>query len=345
MGVDIKPFMPAEASDEEFDGFYEITLSSIAVDRPDAAVPTREELVAEMLIPMTTPGPTSFWAATDGGRLLGWANVHLPAGENSHIANVKITVDPEARRQGVGTRLARRVATDLRRLERGVVMCRGVTEGGAGDEWARAFGFRVVQRTVLQRLVIAETDPSLWDVDAPAGYHAREWSGSAPASIVDSFARARDSILDAPSGDTSFRLTPSDAGRVRAMEADLAERGFEYFVVAVCDGGGEVVGLTEMLRHGSQPDEGMQQYTAILAAHRGHGLGRFAKATMMRWLVQECPAMLWIGTSTGAENTHMIAINHQLGYSTVRTAVTVEASLVDLERALENQGSHHVGRA
>jgi hypothetical protein len=50
-------------SDAEFDGFREIMLSSIVVDRPGASVPARDAAVAELRIPMVTSE-----AAFDPGR-------------------------------------------------------------------------------------------------------------------------------------------------------------------------------------------------------------------------------------------------------------------------------------
>ncbi|MFC1400873.1 MULTISPECIES: GNAT family N-acetyltransferase [Streptacidiphilus] len=187
---------------------------------------------------------------------------------------------------------------------------------------------------MLQRLMIADVDPGLWEVQAPSGYHLEQWLAAAPASLVDSFARARGAIHDAPVGTSSYSTPRWDAKLVREEERDWAARGFEYFVAAACDEGGQVVGLTELVRHPNQPGDGWQQYTAVLPEHRGRGLGRFAKAAMMRRLVAERPQMVWISTSTGAENTHMIEVNLRLGYTTVRTVVVVEAGLDALETRL-----------
>ncbi|TDU05424.1 acetyltransferase (GNAT) family protein [Streptomyces sp. 846.5] len=335
MTVEIRPFVPAETAEAEFVGFHELALASIAADRPDAPLPTREAVIAELLEPVTGPGPTLFWTAHRDGRLVGLANVHVPEeAENSRITTVRITVDPASRRQGIGTALLREAMPELRRRGRTLVACHGVTEGGDGERWAYGLGFRRVHRRVLQRLVVADVEPRLWEVEAPSGYHLEQWLGAAPESLVDSFARARGAIHDAPFGTSSFSVPQWDAKLVREEEEDWAARGFEYFVVAACDDDGQVVGLTEMVRHPGQPEEGWQQYTAVLPEHRGHGLGRFAKAAMMRRLVAERPEMLSISTSTGAENTHMIEVNHRLGHSTVRTMVVVEAGMDALESRL-----------
>jgi hypothetical protein len=59
--------------------------------------------------------------------------------------------------------------------------------------------------TVLQRLLIDTVEPGLWDVDAPAGYHAVSWIGRAPGGLVASYARARGAMDDAPLEDSTYR--------------------------------------------------------------------------------------------------------------------------------------------
>ena len=73
--------------------------------------------------------------------------------------------------------------------------------------------------------------------------------------------------------------------RVREAEAEvLALDVEERVVVAVHEPTGEVAGLTQLQLHPHRPRYGYQRDTAVLAAHRGHGLGRAIKAHMLRWL-------------------------------------------------------------
>lgn len=334
MSFEILPFVPTDAVPADFAGFHELTVAAIEADRPDAARPTQEDVIAELRSPLTGPGPSLFWTARRAGHLVGMAAVHLPDAENTHIATTRITVDPAFRGQGIGTAMLCVVLPQLRRHEREIVSCHGLTAGSAAESWAIGRGFTVVHRRVLQQLEVARCDPALWQVDAPTGYQVELWSGSAPEHLVASFAHARGAIRDAPEGDSSFQLPQWDARRVREEEQDWANRGFEYLVAAVCDDAAQVVGLTELVLHPGRPTEGLQQYTAVLPHHRGLGLGRAMKAALMRWLVVNRPHIASISTATGAENSHTIRMNHQLGYITTRSMITVEAALSDLERRL-----------
>jgi hypothetical protein len=75
----------------------------------------------------------------------------------------------------------------------------GVVRDGAGGQWAQALGFRRVHSNVLQVLVLADVDRSLWQVDTPTGYRAERWigprsagpAGNVTATVTDVLASAR----------------------------------------------------------------------------------------------------------------------------------------------------------
>ncbi|MBC3840777.1 hypothetical protein GXW82_12245 [Streptacidiphilus sp. 4-A2] len=212
----------------------------------------------------------------------------------------------------------------------------GLRIGGDGERWAASLGFARSHGWVRQQLVVADADPALWDVPLPAGYRLEQWSDVTPESLVASYARAKGAIHDAPSGDSSFRFPEWTVERVRQAEAECRERGVEQRVVAaVHEADGEVAGLTELEVHPANPGEAEQQQTAVLAEHRGHGLGLCLKSAMMLRLLSDRPAIVQVGTTTAADNVHMQRVNGQLGYVTVRAMTEVEAEVAALRRRLE----------
>ncbi len=129
--------------------------------------------------------------------------------------------------------------------------------------------------------------------------------------------------------------------RVRAYEAASRDRGCELrTVVAVHEASGTVAGLTEIEVRPGRNDFALQLDTAVLPEYRGHGLGRFIKAQMMRWLLADRPQMEMVGTTTDAANIHMIRVNHQLGYITADTICNVEAGIETLDRTGSHEESH-----
>jgi mycothiol synthase len=326
--ADVRRFDPAQATERELADYYRLVLDTGKVDRPDEEPPPYESVVARLSTPLTSRGPSRIWAAYLGGRLIGMANLGFPDDENGHLVIGDIRVHPDQRRRGVGTALLRAALPTMRTEGRSILTAWGVTAGGAGAKWADALGFRVVHHDVLQMLSIRDTDGSVWQVAAPDGYRLTKWIGTAPDDLLDSYARARTAISDAPSEDSSRRLPEWTSERVRTAEDDLRRRGVEQrVVVAVHEATGAVAGLTELELHPNRQDLGYQQYTTVLAEHRGRGLGRVVKAAMVRWLVDERPQMTRIATSTAAGNVHMIRVNHQVGFKTMRSMVDVEAEV------------------
>jgi mycothiol synthase len=78
----------------------------------------------------------------------------------------------------------------------------------------------------------------------------------------------------------------------------------------------------------------MQMDTAVLAGHRGHGLGVAMKAELVRRLLLERPEIVRVNTTTDATNKHMVAVNHVLGYRTKFGMVNVEAEIGPLAERL-----------
>ena len=52
--------------------------------------------------------------------------------------------------------------------------------------------------------------------------------------------------------------------------------------------------------------------------HRGHGLGLWLKAAMVRRLPAEHPAFTEVETDNAEDNVHMLAVNRALGFRPYR---------------------------
>ena len=97
---------------------------------------------------------------------------------------------------------------------------------------------------------------------------------------------------------------------------------------------GEVAGLTQLQLHPHRPRYGYQRDTAVLAAYRGHGLGRAIKAHVLRWLEDDGAHLDVVDTGTAADNPYMAAVNHSLGFATVRSVIGVNRTVAGLLEAL-----------
>lgn len=323
--LEIKPLNADNEADlHSYVGFR---AAAQAVDEPGTPAPNLERIASSLRNPRVEHGEVIHRIACRDGEVVGAAAVALLPGVNARLASASLTVHPRHRRQGIGTALLEALLPELRARGRDSIEAWGVTQDSVGEQWAVARGFSVRAPRVLQRLNIAEVDPATWDVPAPPGYRALQWMGETPEHLLPSVASTRQSIHDAPRGDVVARPPEWTPELVRAKESAAREAGVEHrVVVAVEEATGEVVALTELPLYPADETVARQEDTVVTPAHRGHGLGRFVKAHMLRWLLADRPAFDRIDTQTSAENSHMIRVNEQLGFVIARRMVVVSRS-------------------
>ncbi|MFJ9781020.1 GNAT family N-acetyltransferase [Amycolatopsis sp. NPDC101161] len=325
MDLEIARFDPAAA---DMAACHDLLVASHHVDLPGEPPLPLAELVGRWARPLPGMGTAERWVGFRGDDLVALAQVNFLDAENSAIGVTHIVVHPAARRAGIGGAMLRAVLPALRERGRRVIEGWEVVAGTAGERWAAAMGFRRVRTVVRQALVTAKADPSRWDVPVPAGYRLLWWAGGAPDAVLDSYAAARGAIHDAPLGESDYRWPRWSPARVRAAEAEARAQGLEQRIVAaVHERTGDVAAFTEVCVHPRRPDWGYQRDTAVVAAHRGRGLGRSVKAHMVRWLLAERPALARIGTTTGAENAHMIRVNREVGFTTLPSMIAVQRAV------------------
>lgn len=320
----------AAAPEHDLDEHYELQRAVSLADYPHAPPPSRQVVLARLLDPDVDLGERLLWTARADGRLAGCFLAQLPVDGNEHLSLARLVVHPSLRRQGIGTALLRTGAAALRDRGREVVEVSQVESNSPGFRFVTARGFRTVNKSVLQTLEFAEVDPVIWDVVPPAGYRLVRWVGHAPDDLVESYVRARHAIGDAPPGQSAFRVPHWTVDRVRRMEAGYRAHGIERRVVAAVSPAGDVVGITELDLQPHRPELAAQRDTAVLAAHRGLGLGQAMKALMLRWITADKAGLRRVWTSTAIANQHMADVNHRLGFATVRRYSVVNRELAGL---------------
>lgn len=326
MTVEISRFDPVRESDAAVREWFDLAAAIAVEQRPGFAAPEFDSFVEQLRLPVTAFGPQSFWAARDSGELVGATRVIYLGQENSNSAFVTVNVRTDRRREGIGTGLLAGSLTDLREQRRSLVVGQNVVLGGPADLWATGLGFVKVQQRAEQHLRVKETDPELWLAPAPNGFSMLRWIDSAPEELLEGFASLRNSIADAPKGDSSYQPPEWTPARVREEEAEVRAAGRVHrFVAAVHERTGTLAGFTELACTPEYATVYFQQDTAVLRNFRGRGLGRAIKAEMMRWLIADQTSVETVMTNTAADNVHMIRVNSQLGYVTVRITAFVEA--------------------
>ncbi|WP_412539206.1 GNAT family N-acetyltransferase [Longispora sp. K20-0274] len=315
----IVTFDAGTATDVEWAEVHGLFAAQLAAVAPAEPVPTVRELRREYdVAPSVRP---SNWAVRDAsGEMVGFARLAVRDGKDTGYLHA-LLVTPDHRRAGLGRRL---LALAAERARAGG--CRnlvGWTADPAGREFLAAVGARVAGgfRKSVARLPVTAPPRRV-----PAGYRLLTWTGPAPADRLDSYARAREAINDAPHDpdEAPDRYTPE---RIREMEATLARRGQHLRVTVALDGAGTVVGFTGLY---VSPEPGSAVATgdaAVLPEHRGRGLIAAVKYESLRLLAADRPDVTEVTTGNDVGNAPMLAVNARLGF--VET-VTWTQALLDL---------------
>lgn len=317
-------------------GVHGVLAAATAVDRPGDPPPLLDEVAGRLRTRRQDRRLIRRVARDERGAIVGYGLLRLPDVDNVHLGLAEVTVHPEFRRRGVGTALIRAAVDTVAADGRRIVLAES-DEGSAGEHFCRGLGMRLVQTDRMSLLRLADVD---WaDVTAAAaadhpGHRLERWVGPCPDHLLGAYAAAKNAMNDAPHDEADIVDSSYTPEAIRDDEAAVALQFGEFrAVVAVHEGTGEVAGLTEVYV-GKAPHRSDQGDTAVVAAHRGSGLGLWLKADMLCRLRAERPDVAELLTGNAASNAHMLAINDRLGYRAWTTVLGWQADTAALQARL-----------
>ena len=309
---------PWDGEDQHaFDGCFAVERAAHNADDP-AGPPRSARELRRFLSGADSGAVTETWLAAGDRDVVGWYRVYLPDRENRDLAMLALVVHPGHRCRGTGTMLLRHAAGRAAAAGRSR-LAGEVLQGGAGAAFAAAAGARAGTAEARRVLDLTRIPPGriagLRDsaARAAAGYSLVTWAGEIPEEYLGGVAYIHEALNDAP---WDFEAPRWDAERVREqINRRVRRSGDRYYSVAAVHGAtGQVAALTAVSVAPEVPEWGLQNITAVARPHRGHRLGMLVKAAMTEWLATAEPGMRMIQTGNASANTHMIAINDQLGY-------------------------------
>ncbi|MFF5917613.1 GNAT family N-acetyltransferase [Streptomyces flavochromogenes] len=304
----------AQVSPEDAAAWHAVVEASLAADLPEEQGPTFEQIHAQLSVTGRDNRRLLWLAADAGGAVVGVAGLRLfTSPGQQHLAEMELHVTPDRRRSGVGSHLLATVVRAARDEERRSLVAAAPGEGPAGA-FGAARGFRRV--LAFDHLLLDVADADIADAEAEAehpGYELVSWTGTVPDELAEAFASVKNAMNDMPMGDMDYGSQTWTVDRVRAMAEVLADRG-DLLLTTAALGKGEMAGYTEIVIRSGETHRALQYDTVVAPAHRGHGLGLWVKAEMVRRLRAEHPGIEEIETDNAQDNTHMIAVNRRLGF-------------------------------
>jgi mycothiol synthase len=311
--VDLIP-VTASSADHLLAAFHELAVVAASewlpeID-PPGPVETRSELADDRY------ARRGGFLAMDGARAVGAAAWLAPRHEDRDVVWGWVGVDSSSRRRGIGRALVDAVAASAREDGRRRWLS-DAREGSAADAFVTALGATTGQHSVASVVHLPSLDRA--DVARLAagvtpGYRLVQWVGPCPEDLVEEFASARGAMNDSPTGELGLEDWHWTAERVQGWdERRITWDVRAYTTAAVHVASGAVAGFTDLLVV-DRPTTALQEDTAVVAAHRGNGLGLAMKAANLIAMGQREPAITDVVTWNAEDNRYMRAVNERLGF-------------------------------
>ena len=335
-GLDITEIDRAEGVD--FDAFVAVHAAVVHEIVPEDPPPTAPEVEAEYLRSQRVRGRRS-WVARQRGQPVAALSIELPHEANEVELRPELWVAADARRRRVGSTLLRE---GLEAAADGRDRIGAWVDTDAGVAMCRWLGLEHRQTERCSRLQIADLDPAQqtrWIDDAPGraeGYEVVSWRGPCPDTHIEPYCAALDAMRDMPVDDLDYDFAPTTPDDVREIEASYGD-AHEPFASLAIGPDGDGAGMTMLWANRNRQTLAYQDDTAVVAANRGHALGRWLKAANLRHLLEHRPQVRTIETYNAESNPWMLAINVDMGFTPFRAHKAFQGPLDTALRVLEGR--------
>ena len=241
-----------------------------------------------------------YWAAEDGGKLVGWATAAIDYESSERPGFVQACVAPESRKAGLGTALLERCEAHLAGL--GVAKALSfTTPEDASRSFATAHGFRHTHTIRISGIDPRKIEPA----SAPSGVELRPLAELDPRKVFELDSEAmRDIPGEVGMDDVSFEQWLEDYWR--HPDTDL-----EASVAAVVDGRPVAFSHLRVAPGG----RAVTDMTGTLRDYRGRGLALLAKRASLVNAARRGVEL--VSTENDETNGPMLRVNEKLGYQPI----------------------------
>ncbi len=237
-----------------------------------------------------------FWAAEHDGAIVGWASAALDYESAERPGTVGISVVPEHRGRGLGSKLFERCDEHLRAIGAAVIDA-GSEDSPAARGFLEARGFRHAHTSRISGVDPAGVEPA----SAPPGVELRPLAGLDPALVFDLDEAVSRDIPNQDLDDLKLEQWLDDYWR--HPDVDL-----ESSTAAVVDG--TPVSFSHLF---TGPElRGMTAMTGTLRSHRGRGLAELVKRATLAGAAAR--GVQLVVTYNDETNAAMLHVNEKLGY-------------------------------
>lgn len=254
---------------------------------------------------------------------------------NQHLRDANIDVAPEHRRRGIAKRIFREMVDAAGSADDIVIEFVASDRVPAGGAFLERIGAHETLRTHVNQVLVADIDRGLvheWATLDPQGYRLLWIDGDVSDELMDNVIDAFETMNTAPRG-PAVEDWHATAEQIREFDRSRNAAGRERrLLLAIEEATGATAGFTEIGYDARMPHLLAQGGTAVVPSHRGRGIGKWLKATMLERVLVEWPSATLVRTGNADANAPMLAINHRLGFRPAWANIVYEVNIADARR-------------
>ncbi|MCE7743306.1 MAG: GNAT family N-acetyltransferase [Candidatus Heimdallarchaeota archaeon] len=241
--------------------------------------------------------------------------------QNGHITRCSILVLSDFTNQGIGTALLDKI-TEQAMAYNQITDLMFNTYNASGYSFFEKHGAKLALEQNRSYLNLSEVDLNMmnsWnslgnELAAKDKIKLVEITGSIPDDIIDEYASLYTEIINQqPLGSLQLRhVITVDTFRTRAEQMKKMDQ--QWHTILTIEHNGQISGLTEFQYSSNQPDMIFQLLTGVKDEYRKRGIGKWLKAKMLLFMMENYPSAKYIETSNTVTNAAMISINTRMGF-------------------------------
>ena len=331
-----------DGTDEELTALHEVESPIEAERRPHQSPKPLESYIA-FARNLASAFEDHTWLAEAAGEPVASAACWSNAAGDRRAMECDLFVRRDHRRRGIGSRLFSLICDVALADRRSLLIWSTFDAVPAAEAFSRRLGATIARVNRTSELRLEELDWQLvgrWaaaETARSAGYSLETARSPMPDHLLADAAAFHHIMQTQPRDGLDIGdvlITSEQAGEI---DRSVVESGSERWTVFVRAADGTCVGGTEIHLEPWNPTLALQQNTGIDPHHRGSGLAKWAKATMLEHLRRDRPDVQRVQTSNAFSNDAMLAINTALGFRVISTRTDWQAVVEDCRRTLDGR--------